>query len=76
VNYRYFHNVTHDDFDQLIADLRDGRRDDIPSHGTLGKVRQDLSGDRIANITPPAEQGKPVWIARAEREADTAGAGQ
>jgi NADH-quinone oxidoreductase subunit E len=74
VNYRYFHNVTHEDFDQLIGELRDGRRDDIPPHGTLGKVRQDLSGDRIANITPPAEQGKPVWIARHEQEAQQEGA--
>jgi NADH-quinone oxidoreductase subunit E len=74
VNYRYFHNVSHEDFDQLIGELRDGRRDDIPPHGTLGKVRQDLSGDRIANITPPAEQGKPVWIARHEQEAQQEGA--
>jgi NADH-quinone oxidoreductase subunit E len=74
VNYRYFHNVSHEDFDQLIGELRDGRRDDIPPHGTLGKVRQDLSGDRIANITPPAEQGMPVWIARHEQEAKQEGA--
>ncbi len=74
VNYRYFHNVSHEDFDELIGALRDGRRDDIPPHGTLGTVRQDLSGDRIANITPPAEQGKPVWIARHEQEAQQEGA--
>jgi NADH-quinone oxidoreductase subunit E len=74
VNYRYFHNVTHADFDALIGDLREGRRDDIPAHGTLGKVRQDLSGDRIANITPPTDQGKPVWIARHEQEARQEGA--
>ena len=28
----------------------------IPPHGTLGKVRQDLGADRIANITPPEDQ--------------------
>jgi NADH-quinone oxidoreductase subunit E len=69
VNYRYVHNVTNDDFDQLIADIRSGARDDIPLHGTLAKVRQDLVGDRIANITPPEEQVQPVWIARHEQEA-------
>ncbi len=69
VNYRYEHNVTHDDFDALIADLREGRRDDIPPHGTLGKVRQDLGADRIANISSPETQGQPVWIARHEQSA-------
>jgi NADH-quinone oxidoreductase subunit E len=69
VNYRYVHTVTNDDFDQLIADIRSGARDDIPLHGTLGKVRQDLVGDRIANISPPEEQVQPVWIARHEQEA-------
>lgn len=69
VNYRYLHRVTNDDFDQLIADLRSGARDDIPAHGTLGKVRQDLRGDRIANITPPEAQGEPVWITRHNQEA-------
>jgi NADH-quinone oxidoreductase subunit E len=71
VNYRYANQLTPDDFDQLIADLRSGARDDIPAHGTLAKVRQDLAGDRIANITPPEQQGQPVWIARHEQEAAT-----
>jgi NADH-quinone oxidoreductase subunit E len=69
VNYRYQHQVTHDAFDQLIADLSAGRRDDIPAHGTLAKVRQDLGPDRLANVTPPEEQGQPVWIARHEESA-------
>ena len=66
VNYRYVHQVSHDDFTELVADIRSGRRDDIPPHGTLGKVRQDLGADRIANITAPELQSKPVWIKRHE----------
>jgi NADH-quinone oxidoreductase subunit E len=66
VNYRYVHQVSHDDFTALVADIRSGRRDDIPPHGTLGKVRQDLGADRIANITAPELQSKPVWIKRHE----------
>lgn len=69
VNYRYMHKVSTEDFDRLIADLRSGARDDIPPHGTLGKVRQDLRGEQIANVTPPEAQDKPVWIARHESEA-------
>ena len=66
VNYRYLHQVTHDQFTELVAELRAGTRSDIPPHGTLGKVRQDLAGDRIANISPPEAQDKPVWIKRHE----------
>jgi NADH-quinone oxidoreductase subunit E len=76
VNYRYFHRVDTEDFDKLIDDLRSGSLDDtVPPHGTLGKVRQDLEGDRIANITAPEEQTVPVWIERAEAEAAPAGEG-
>ncbi len=65
VNYRYFHRLGPDDLDQLITDLRSGALDDVvPHHGTLGRVHQDLDGDRIANITPPEAQTEPVWIRR------------
>ena len=47
----------------------------VPPHGTLARVRQDLTGERIANITPPEEQGEPVWIAR-HRQAAEAAAGE
>lgn len=70
VNYRYFHRVGPDDFDRLVAELRAGDLADVvPDHGTLAKVRQDLAGDRIANIGPPETQDQPVWIARHEAEA-------
>ena len=65
VNYRYFHRLSTDDLDQLIADLRSGALDDVvPEHGTLGRVRQELVGDAIANVTAPEDQTEPVWIAR------------
>lgn len=72
INYRYFHRVSNDDFDGVIAEIRAGKRSDIPAHGTLGLVRQDLAGDRIANITPPEQQSEPAWYA-ARNAAATAG---
>jgi len=72
VNYRYFHRVSHDDFDRLVGELRSGARDDVPQHGTLGKIRQDLPPERLANVTPPALQSKPVWIRRHEEMAAAA----
>lgn len=63
VNYRYFHRITNEDFDELVDQIRSGALDEvIPPHGTLGKVRQDLTGDRIANITPPEAQTEPEWL--------------
>ena len=63
INYRYFHRVTNDDFDEVVAEIRSGKRSDIPPHGTLGLVRQQLVGDQIANITPPEQQTEPAWYA-------------
>ena len=64
VNYRYFHKISNDEFDRVIDDLRQGRRgDEIPPHGTLGLVRQQLVGDQIANITPSEQQTEPAWYA-------------
>jgi NADH-quinone oxidoreductase subunit E len=40
VNYRYAESVTPQSFDELVSDIRAGRRDDIPVHGVLAKVRQ------------------------------------
>ncbi len=75
VNYRYFHRLTPQDLDQLIEELRSGALDDVvPAHGTLGKVRQDLGEDRIANITPPEDQTEPVWLRRHRELAEAAAA--
>jgi NADH-quinone oxidoreductase subunit E len=76
VNYRYFHRVAPEDLERLVDDLRSGASaGTVPDHGTLARVRQDLDGDRIANITPPEQQGQPVWLARAEGEASAAAGG-
>lgn len=74
VNYRYFQQLTPEDLTRLIADLRSGALADVvPPHGTLGKVRQELPADRVANITAPEDQGEPVWIARHRQLAEAAG---
>ena len=73
VNYRYSHQITTDEFDQLVDDLRAGKlADEIPPHGTLGKVRQEIPADKVANITPPEQQTEPVWIARHRLAAEAA----
>jgi NADH-quinone oxidoreductase subunit E len=64
VNYRYFHRITHDEFDQVVEDLRAGRRDDIPPHGTLAKVRQHIPASRRAGNVAPTDGAEPVWLAR------------
>ena len=71
VNYRYFHHVTADDLDQIIAEARAGTLSDrVPDHGTLGKVRQDVSADELANVTPPEQQSVRPWIARHQAAAE------
>ena len=43
VNWRFFGNVGHDDFDRLVDDLAAGRlADDVPPHGTLCRVRRQV----------------------------------
>jgi NADH-quinone oxidoreductase subunit E len=62
VNYRYFYKVTSDDADALIDDLRHGRRaHEVPKHGVLGRVRQQLPQGRAGNAVPGACE-EPVWI--------------
>jgi NADH-quinone oxidoreductase subunit E len=56
VNYRYFPNQTPESVDRLFADLRAGRRkDEVPPHGTLARVRQHVEASRWAGSggTPP-----------------------
>lgn len=65
VNYRYRLRVTNDDFDSLIDDLRHGRADDVPEHGTLGLIRQSIPAGAGAGIVAPEEAREaPVWLAR------------
>ncbi|MEX0767685.1 MAG: NADH-quinone oxidoreductase subunit NuoE [Microthrixaceae bacterium] len=73
VNYRYFHSLQPEDLGQLIEELRSGALDElVPPHGTLGKLRQDLGEDRIANITQPQDQVEPVWMRRHRELAESA----
>lgn len=62
VNYRYFHKISNAEFDQLIDDLRSGRRDDIPPHGTLALIRQRIDAAKAAGVAPPDGGEQPVWL--------------
>jgi NADH-quinone oxidoreductase subunit E len=65
VNYRYFHRVTTDEVDELLDDLRAGKRaHDVPRHGTLSRVRQQIDPERRAGVAPPDVNVTPVWLAR------------
>jgi NADH-quinone oxidoreductase subunit E len=75
VNYRYFHKITHDAFDQLADDLRAGRRDDVPPHGTLARIRQRIPADKAAGVAPPDGGTEPTWMAAPPEAADAGGAG-
>jgi NADH-quinone oxidoreductase subunit E len=63
VNYRYRYQVTPEDFDTLVDDLRAGRlADEIPDHGTLARVRQTPPADRLAGPVSPEDGAEPVWM--------------
>ncbi len=60
VNYRYFHKISHDQFDQLVDDLKNGRKDDeIPAHGTLSRVRQVIPEDRALGVVSVKDAASP-----------------
>ncbi|HEY9556388.1 MAG TPA: NAD(P)H-dependent oxidoreductase subunit E [Acidimicrobiales bacterium] len=72
VNYRYFYKVTPEAADDLIDDLRNGRRaHEVPKHGTLARVRQQIPQDRRAGNAVPGESEEPVWLRRPATEAET-----
>jgi len=49
VNYRYFTNLTGDAVERLVDDLRAGRlAAEVPDHGTLTRIRQQVPPDRWA----------------------------
>jgi hypothetical protein len=69
VNYRYFHKVSNDQFDAVVADLRAGRQPStegrpvhIPSHGTLAEVRQSIPAEKAAGPADPVGGSQPVWL--------------
>jgi NADH-quinone oxidoreductase subunit E len=63
VNYRYEYRLDNKDFDTLIDDLRSGNRPEIPDHGTLARVRQTITPDRLGGVSAPEETGTPDWFA-------------
>jgi NADH-quinone oxidoreductase subunit E len=70
VNYRHEYRVTNERFDELVAELRDGRRTDVPAHGTLATVRQHIPEQRRAGVVDPGDRQAPAWLAvTAEPEA-------
>jgi NADH-quinone oxidoreductase subunit E len=64
VNYRYRYRVSPEQIEQLIDDLRAGRlADEIPAHGTLARVRQQVSAERfVGAVSPDAEVAQPSWL--------------
>lgn len=75
VNYRYFHKITHDEFDELVEDLKSGRLDqDIPPHGTLARIRQHIPADRAAGPADPAGVPEPIWLSTPEAPTEGADA--
>ena len=65
VNYRYFYKVTPEAADALVEDLRAGRRaTEVPKHGTLARVRQQLPTNRAGNAVPGLSEA-PVWLRNA-----------
>ena len=58
VNYRYFENVTNDDFDRLVDDLRSGQlADRIPRHGITTRVRQGPNVPQTVAAEPTVPAG-------------------
>ena len=62
VNWRFFGNVSNDDFDQLVDDLAAGRlADEVPPHGTLCRVRRRVGLTAGAPAAAPAaDDAKPA----------------
>ena len=64
VNHRFFGDVTSEDFESLIGDLRAGRLDEtVPHHGTLVRVRRD-GGLRVEETAcAPSGRRRPAAMA-------------
>ena len=64
VNYRYQNKVTKPHFNQLVQEIKDGNRSEIPKHGSLAKVRQSIPNERLAGIEPVDDAQPPEWLNR------------
>lgn len=65
VNYRYRFRVTAADFDALVDDLKAGNlTDEVPAHGIVARVRQQIPVDRGVGAVPPEDVTEaPTWMA-------------
>ena len=68
VNYRYQNKVTKSHFNQLVQEINDGNRSEIPKHGSLAKVRQSIPAERLAGIEPVDGAQPPEWLNRNGRD--------
>ena len=68
VNYRYQNKVTKSHFNQLVQEINDGNRSEIPKHGSLAKVRQSIPTERLAGIEPVDGAQPPEWLNRNGRD--------
>ena len=64
INYRYQNQVSESQFDALVQQIRDGERSDIPKHGALEKISQEISTEIIAGFESIDESAEPVWLKR------------
>jgi NADH-quinone oxidoreductase E subunit len=81
VNHRYVGGQTPGSFDQLVADLRAGRRsDDIPTHGTLVRVRRSVgrqaAPEAVAAERASMAEAQAARAAAAQAKAEGAEAAQ
>jgi NADH-quinone oxidoreductase E subunit len=79
VNWRFFGDLTPDSFDTLVADLRSGKlAGDVPPHGTLCRVRRDLTawaGGLGSASGPVVSRSAPAQEASANANAGGNGEG-
>ena len=64
VNYRYQNQVTESQFDELVQKIQAEEKNDIPKHGSLAKVRQNIPAARMAGFQSIDEGSEPVWLKR------------
>jgi NADH-quinone oxidoreductase E subunit len=81
VNWRYFGNVTPQRFENIVDDLSAGRLSaEVPPHGTLNRVRRDITAwagvaatedDALQTPPSPAQGGTAPAVAPAPTEKPT-----
>lgn len=69
VNHRYVRTTTHESFDAMVRDLREGRLEHgVPSHGTLIRVKRQ-GGLRVSRDDIAAERAAALAARTARAEA-------